>query len=673
MDKKCIKNKIALKMLESSSPLTVSLIAEEFSLSGKTVRNYIKEIKNYFSLFNVKLMVKPGIGIFVESEKEEDIWNIKRKLLKCKEKGEMYSPLYRRNYILKTLLESTIPYTIALFAEDLYVSTGTISKDLDCVKDFLEDHNLKLNKKQNQGIWIEGDESYIRNSIMDLFFQIKSDECSEDEKEELNSLDYRVEYDNYKKIKNLIPKIQYFKIQSIVQQAENDLNYCFTDQAFINIIIHIAITIERVKSKKEINISSDFYEMVHKNEFEFKIAAQMVDKIYKELGVKFPDAEIAFISLHILGAKIQHGITYNDYKILVDTENKEYKEMADEMIALVSNILNVNLLEDELLRIALILHLRPTIIKVKYGLNLENPLLKRIKEEYTSIFGAVWACNSIFEKRIGVSINEDEIAYIALHFAVAIDRRSSKVKTIVVCSSGMGTSQLVAGRLSKKLKELDIISILSANQISETTTNNCDLIISTIPLNFSKKPVVRISTLVDEVDIINISNAVGKINTLPIIDNQKDVIEIYDENLMIFEEKLCFIEDRNLSFEEIVRYYGGLMGAYGYVKEGYCHNVIEREKKASTYIGKGICIPHSREDFVNKSKVCIIKLKNPLMMEDYQVSLIVMLALSFKEVSTITSFFKNFYSMLENDDLIKKIAESENEKQIFKLFINGGK
>ncbi|MFA9398581.1 MAG: transcription antiterminator [Clostridiaceae bacterium] len=673
MNKKNVKNKITKLLIQNDKPITVNELASVYSLSGKTIRNYLNELEDELKDSGIKMIKKPGVGVFLEAKDEKSLSELKRNVAFNNVNNQIYSPGYRKSYILKILFESTTPYTIALFAEELYVSKGTIMNDLIEAQIFIENHNLVLKRKQNQGLWIEGSEENYRKAMMDLFFEFKNNDNVKIDEEDIDNLDYRISFENYLKIKHLMPKISYFKIQSIVQQAEEKLGYYFTDLAFMNLIIHIAITIERVKHNKQISMTSDFYTNINKNEFEFEIAKWIVKGLEKELNIKFPDVEIAFISLHILGSKIQQGITANDYEILMDKENEIYREMAEEIVSLVSEILKVDLTKDRLLKVSLIMHLRPTIIKLKYGLNIKNPILERIKNEYTSIFASVWACNSIFERRIGFPINENEVGYIALHFAVALDRINNKIKVIVVCSSGVGTSQLVASRLNKKLKEVDIISILPAGKIDNDLLKKCDLLITTIPLTNIDKPSIRVSTLIDELDILNIEK---KIEQIKFIDNvyteessEVEIIEDEDELMSLFDENLCFIDEERDKFEDIINYYGDILEKKSFVKNGFSKNVLHREKIASTYIGKGISIPHSTEEYVNESKVCIVKLKNSIK----NINLIVILALKFKDIKLTKNFFKNFYAVLDDDKVTSKINKAKDKYEILSIFINGGK
>ena len=106
------------------------------------------------------------------------------------------------------------------------------------------------------------------------------------------------------------------------------------------------------------------------------------------------------------------------------------------------------------------------------------------------------------------------------------------------------------------------------------------------------------------------------------------------------------------------------------VKPGFYKDILDREEKDSTIIGNGITIPHAHEELVLSPKICIIKLNNPIIWNEENIDLILILALKFKDISTTKVFFKNFYSLLDNKDMVKKIKDSNSTEEIVSIFLD---
>lgn len=676
--KESIKRKLLSELLDRTEPVTVAELARLINKTGRTVRNYLNDIESDYDQYDLKVIRKPNVGIYLDISNSNRIRlkSILQEVRSTKVEEESFSSKYRRIYILKTLFEDKFSYTIQMFADELYCSKSTIVNDLQYVEVWLQNYNLTLKRRQNQGLWIEGKESDYRNALKELLNEIQEkEEDSEDENEDekIDTLDYRIDFSNYKKIKAVFPKIDLIFIQNVIQESEKKLGFYFTDQAFLNLITHIAIAIERIKDKKSVSLNANHLESL-KSENEYNIAKWMVNELSKKFKVTFPEEEIGYISMHILGAKVQGNYAANEYKDLLEKYDKDYVYIAKSIISMSSEILNIDLTEDIGLLTRLVLHLRPTIMRLRYGLKLKNPMLSRIKEEYTSIFGAAWACSTIFEKRLGVAINEDEVGYIALHLALSVQNIERKLKTVIVCSSGIGTSQLVASKLRKKFPDLEITQILPFNLLSNSIIQKSDLIITTIKNVKYNEKVIYVSTLLSDKDLMNIEDTIKRLKN-PMISNineKQDDEKVENKLDGILNKNLCFLNSEITDFAEAITYYGGLLEKLKYAKKGFCENIMAREKKGSTYVGKGIAIPHASDKYVNESKVCIVRFNNPIAWQGNQLDFIVILCLKIDDISITKKFFKIFYSILENDELISRIKKAENIDSMISILSRGG-
>lgn len=653
------KEKILDILIKSKKVMTVNEIVEKINVSEKTVRTYLKELKEEVSDRGYSIIVKPKTGIELRYESIGEISNLETKI----EKSDNGS-FQRYIYILKILLENRFTYTTQLFAEELYCSKTTINNDLKLVEEWLTSKNVKLVKKPNQGVYIEGLEEDIREALIELYKMLEGSK-NIDEENILNKLDCRLDSKTYYKLKELFITLDLIEIQKIVKDAEEQLEYCFTKEGFINIIMHISVAICRLKEKKGITIPIETLNTV-KDTKEFEIASNVVTKLSKVFNVQVPMDEIAYIALHMLGTKIQ----INNLLATDNDDNNYYMDIAKRITRLIGEVLEEDIENDNVLIRGLALHLRPTIIRLSNGIRIENPLLEEIKMQLGNIFSATWACGSIFQEEIGVMINEDEVAYLTLHIASSVERIKKKTKVLVVCSSGIGTSQFLATRIESKFDGIEIVGIIPYSYLNKELVEKCDLIISTMGegINNFNREVVNVSALLDEEDIKKIKS---RISTLK---KKKNHLGKYSSEIQnVIDEKLLFDCKDDLSFKEIIRKYGQILLDKGYANEGFIENVIAREKLSSTNIGRGIAIPHAEEQYVNESKVCVVRLNNPIRLGTTKVDLIFILCLKFGDIKVTKKFFKGFYQVINDDEIVKQIKKVENKDKIKSLFINGGK
>lgn len=672
-EKEAVKKRIIYELLESKKPVTIAYLASLINKTGRTVQNYLDEIEVELSEHGIKLIRKANFGVCLEMD------NVKLDKYKAYLHNDnvlgnfhdKYSSNYRRQYILKILLEEKIPYTIQFFSDNLYCSKTAIVNDLSYLQTWLEKRGLILKRKQNQGLWAEGSEKDFRNALKDFLYESKEKEFEDNNLfEDIDNIDYRIDFVNYKKLKSMFPKLDIYEIQLIIKQAEDKMHIHFIDQAFLNLITHIAIAIERVKDKKSINMNDDFMDELF-NKKEYDVAAWVVSQLSEYFKVDFSKDETGYIAIHFLGAKAEENFMNENHSAIIQNADDESVEIAREIINTSSEILNIDFTKDENLLTALVLHLRPTIARLKYGLKLYNPLLERIKKEYTSIFGAAWVCSSIFEKKLGVSINEDEVSYITLHLAVAASKLKKKISTIVCCSSGIGTSQMVAEKIKHSFEELEIVKVVPYSYLKKEDIEKADLIITTVRYLKIIPNSIYVSSLLDDEDLKNIAASIKNISRKKYL-NKTVQHEKSNSNNNIFENELIFLDDNSRNFIEAIKRYGALLQQKGYAKEGFSKNVIDREKKGTTFLGKGIAIPHARDEYVNTSKICFVKLKNPIMWNGNQLEILIILCLKFDDIKSTKEFFKELYNVIRNDEILEKIKNEKDPDKIIKLLNEGG-
>ncbi|HAA64579.1 MAG TPA: transcription antiterminator BglG, partial [Thermoanaerobacter sp.] len=405
-------------LLNSEQPLTVDYIANTLKVSNKTIRNDLKKAEEFVQQKGVKIIKKPRVGIVLEGPRNKKL-ELVDEIKKSLDFEEPFSPEARKNYILKRLFMSKGSVTIKELAEELYVSRITIHKDLQSVEKWLNKFNLKLLKKPNYGIEVVGDEENWRNAVASLIVLTKEQK----ELKEFLYNDYtgRIDYRTLMQLRELFD-IDYKQLEKIVSNAESKLKFRFSDEAFISLVIHVAISIERLKHKKDVKLSKAVLNNL-KQKDEYVIAQQMAKEIEEKFNVVLSESEIGYIVLHIIGTKMQQNKIEDVNLELEDEESIELAViMSKEIINIAERALSLDLSNDKQLLNGLILHLRPTINRLKYGLTLRNPLLNDIKENYPEIYGVAWMTSVVFEKYLGKKVAEEEIGYIALHLGAAVER-----------------------------------------------------------------------------------------------------------------------------------------------------------------------------------------------------------------------------------------------------------
>ncbi|CCU78548.1 Phosphotransferase system, lactose/cellobiose-specific IIB subunit:PRD [Halanaerobium saccharolyticum subsp. saccharolyticum DSM 6643] len=491
--------KIIKILIENDDYIVTDQIAEQLEVSTRTILRELKKVEKWLQKNNVLLDKKKGTGIRLNcSSKEKRRIN---EILEFQSVDKHYSPDERKMIILAELLKDQRPNKLYAFTRICNVSEATISNDLDEIENWVEDYQLKLIRKPGLGVYLKGRERDIRKASINLLYQnfnleeillLLQDKYSEKEQSLRKTL-------SKNRLLNLIGLDTINLLDDYIKELEKNMNYRLADDSYAALMVHLAIALKRIKDGDQIIIDQKLLENIRSND-EFLIARNLVNSIAAAFNVEIPEAEVAYVTMHLMGSKGRGGI-YNDEISM--TEDYHLVYITRKMIEEAEIELGIYLEDDEELLIGLVRHLEPTINRIKLNLDIRNPLLEEIKEKYSKLFEVSKKCAAILAKEEGIEVPESEAAYIAMHLGSAVERKSKpqqKFRAAVACTSGIGASRLLASRLNKEFKNIEVTFLISTLDFNnqEIEELNLDLIISTVAIPESKIPVIVVNPLLNE-------------------------------------------------------------------------------------------------------------------------------------------------------------------------------
>ena len=112
-------------------------------------------------------------------------------------------------------------------------------------------------------------------------------------------------------------------------------------------------------------------------------------------------------------------------------------------------------------------------------------------------------------------ISDDEIGFITIYFAKYVEIFEEQLNILIMCTTGIGTSELLAVKVSKELPELNIVGVTSNTNIKKYLTSNekrIDFIITTVPLREKLDiPIVLVSALFTKQDKKNVQLVIKEV------------------------------------------------------------------------------------------------------------------------------------------------------------------
>ena len=135
-------------------------------------------------------------------------------------------------------------------------------------------------------------------------------------------------------------------------------------------------------------------------------------------------------------------------------------------------------------------------------------VLREIQEYYYSYFQLAGKLGEIIEEEIGQKLDVMEICYLAVYlYKNGIQAESERKNVLVVCATGKGLSHFLTLRIKHVFPMLNVVGQVSPYQLLRASDlKNVDFAISTIPLENSLVPVVKISGVLLAEDIQRIQD-----------------------------------------------------------------------------------------------------------------------------------------------------------------------
>lgn len=478
-------------ILTSKEAITTSALADYMSVSDRTIRRDLKEIETTLASFHLTLQRKNMILTIEGTETDKQAFKWRLLDLSYNE----YTPLERQQYILKTILKNDGAVKLIALANDLGVTVATVSNDLTKMEEEL-DGKLQIERKRGSGVRLIGSETAKRT----LFTNILGEEFSEAKLFQLmqeESAEKTVKKVASGRLLNLVDNALIRKVEKVLRDWRGKLDYQITDDAYISLVIHIVISIDRMLAGHFI------YELENDNVKsypEFETAKEIIAECLEMEAEVVPDGEAGLVTIHIRGAKALHY----DSGDFTGNEHMQAVTVAKQLITNVEAQTGRHLEQKALLK-GLTAHLRPTLRRLNENMRIHNPLVKSIKQDYPDLFDIVkTAFTEVYRSN---AVPDEEIGYLVLHFGAAILQGDGEkvFSGIVVCASGIGTSRMLVTRLRQAIPALKNLQTVSLFELPiQMKKKKYDVIISTIDLGSVDFPYFFVSPMLTEREVSEI-------------------------------------------------------------------------------------------------------------------------------------------------------------------------
>lgn len=577
-------------------------LAQHFSVSDRTIRAYVRCANDALDgCATIILERRCGYALTINDDVRYQRWLARTaSTLVCQVPS---TPADRVRYLLNDLLMRNDWITLDDLSSILFISRSAISHNLKQVEKTLSNFGMRLERRPHYGIRVKGTEMQRRLCLANVAV-----DSMDDARAEGGASGHAV----VRTVEHLLDagigrNVAIDAIAACVERVTVAEGFAINMMAYQNLLVHIAVALLRIEDGCYVPMDQQRLESIREGK-EYVVAAKIAREITSETGIELSAEEVAYIAIHLAGKQTIFDVSDESEGVVV---SEEVWDLVSRMLELVWQTFRFDFRQDLELRMNLGRHIMPLSVRLKYHMTLENPMLEDIKHRYPLGYSMAADSSAILSEHYGSSLSEDEIAYIALAFTLALERKKAapaKKNILMVCASGTGSARLLEYRYLREFGDyIDTITTCDVLHVSQVDFSNIDYVFTTVPIDRSLPvPVREVRFFLDDAEEIEGVRA--------FLRGGRDSLS--RGMLSYFDPRLFFDHLTACSKAEALDQLLDSACAIKRVAPDFRELVWEREALVPTSFGNMVAMPHPMAVATEESFVCVGILDEPVVWDD---------------------------------------------------------
>lgn len=660
----------------------LDVLSVELNRTERTLRYSLRKLNDFFKRYH-KIDFVLAEGQYVELlQPSTEIIN----LLHMLDRKHYHMSVEERIDFCNFCYIAGMGFTMEELAEFMNISLSTLKQTMLLVKDTLNKYGIALVNVHGIGLRVKGKEREIRKRLASYLYR-NFHLISKPDKELAKTNPYLK-----KVIINYLADVPIGQLTAIMNKYEAEYAVFKNDEFYKLALADLIVIYKRGLGQISLNLNTE------PSALERQKTRFLQQELFQELNIKLEESEFYDFAGNIGGVSIPTNIPLDI--LLIDLLNK-----------LIDRHIQNDKLDLSHPRISEAIgvfkrHFHLATERVKKDIRIENPLLGEIKRSHKILFNDLECLLRDVEKQIGSEFSGNEIGYFTIlieNILSAIVSENKQIKNVIVlCGLGYGTSKLLSNNIQHYFK-VNIIDVIPYHRLDQVPIGEADLIITTVPLADKIKDtvVVQVSPLMTDEDLGILRNAGLRRRGSSDLDSALRIIskhcEIVDEGrlkqelALFFNDQwvkgpkrkkysrfLSFVQPRNIAFQvyaanwkEAVQKAGLLMVKNGSVDITYIADMIQNIETYGPYMVVGdSLLPHAKnKGNVFKTDFGLITLVEPVELGN-KTSISTILSFSSVDEQEHIDVLIDFMSLIENDDLLGRLREFRQPRELIQFIEN---
>jgi lichenan operon transcriptional antiterminator len=524
------------------------------------------------------------------------------------------TPRDRVHHLVRRLTEAPDGLDVHSLADSLYVSESTIEADLRKVKALGEEAGLRLTRTGSV-VRLSGTEAEYRRVLSKIFRTESAQGFLELEtvQREFASEDLGV-----------------FKT-ALIEELEEQ-GYFVNEYGVNSVLLHVAIAVDRV-IRRPVPTIPDPSPLAGT-----PMSSALAQLTRTHFDVELDRTDLDYLSKLLTTRVVTPGQNEPVQSVIDNYVVPEHLDTVRRIVGLVGEEYLLDL-DDETFMVRFALHVGNLIARAQDNSYSRNPLVKSIKTSYPMIYDVAVFIASQIQREKSITINDDEISYIAMHLGSHLERQSRHEErlTVAIVSPGYyDMHDILRQNIERSLGDEVTVEVVVTRTDVAWSDFSTDLVLTTIAVKGAGDNVVVIQPFFTESDAENVRRAASRLR------RHRRRIRIKDDLLRYFDEGLFL---RNVSAPDeasMIRLLGDLMLERGIIDESYVAGAIEREALSSTAFTESIAVPHAMAMSASRTSIAIAVNETAMPWGENRVNVIALIAFSSSGRASFQTTFDQF-------------------------------
>jgi lichenan operon transcriptional antiterminator len=613
-------------LVQSDGWVTASELADQLGVTTRSVRSYVTAAKAAAHPLPIITASTSGYRL------NRDAYATFASGARAKD-SDFDTPRDRVHHLVRRLTEAPLGLDIHALADSLFVSESTIESDLRKVKVLCEEAGIILSRKGSV-VALTGSEGDHRKLLSKLFHS--------------ESAQGFLELENVQR-EFASEDLGLFKTDLIAMLDHQ--GYFVNEYGVNSVLLHVAIAVDRVIRDARPLAVPPRPRDADREPVTFGLATL----ISTHFDVQLADVDLEYLAKLLTTRVITPGQGQPVAAVAEQYVDPVNLELVRSVVAQVSEEYLVDL-SDEGFMVRLALHLGNLVARAQDNSFSRNPLVRSIKTSYPMIYDVAVFMASQIQRAKAITMNDDEISYIALHLGSFLERQSRREERLtvaIVCPGYYDMHTILRERIESALgAELSVEVVVTRTDI-DWLDFSTDLVLTTIAGKGVSDNVVVIQPFLTDGDIENIRRAISRVR------RHRRRAQIKDDLLLYFSDGLFLRNASAASEVEMIRMLGALMVERGIIDESYVEGAVERELMSSTAFTDTIAVPHAMVMSASRTSIAIAVNETPMTWGENRVNVIALIAFSASGRGSFQEVFDQFVEVFaDRGEVLELIKRS---------------